>query len=209
VSKIIIRTIPVLLVFFFGAVTFASAQSVSAYFGLGTATNSSNGQSLDTLGDVGPTMGGVFITLGGDYMYRPKFGFGAEYSVRAAQASFAPQAGVNYRPGFYDFNAIWHPLTSSTHVVPEIQGGVGGANLRFYATETQCAVLGVCQTLNEYISSSNHFQLHFSGGVRLYVTPSMYIRPQFDAHWVNNFQEFAHAWVPEYSVAVGYTFGEH
>ena len=176
--KTIIRTIPVLFVFFFGTVVFTNAQSVSAYLGLGSATDSSNGQSLDTIGDVGPSMGGVFITLGGDFMVRPKFGIGAEYSLRAAQTGFAPQADVNYRPGFYDFNAIWHPLGSGgTRIVPELQGGVGGVDLRFYETETQCAVAGVCQTLDEYISSSNHFQLHLSGGVRTVCHPECLYPP--------------------------------
>ena len=80
-------------------------------------------------------------------------------------------------------------------------------DLKFYETQTQCALPGVCTTLNQYIASSNHFQLHFSGGVRLYIKPSIYIRPQVDVHWVNNFQEFGSSWVPEYSVAIGYSFG--
>lgn len=205
--KITLRIIPVVLVLFFAGVTCANAQSAGVLFALGTATNSSNNQSLDTLGDTGPSMGGLFATFAGDVMFRPSLGFGAEYSFRASQANYAPNAGVNYRPVFYDFNAIWHPLPKSPRIVPEFQGGVGGAQLKFYETETECAVAGVCSTLNEYIASSDHFQLHFSGGVRLYVTPSVYIRPQVDVHWVNNYQEFGSSWVPQYSVAVGYSFG--
>lgn len=205
--KAMLRTIPLMLVLFLVGGRFANAQSVGASFGVGTATDSSNGQALDAFGDVGPKMSGVFLTFAGDYMFRPHLGFGAEYSFHATQADYAPQAGVNYRPAFYDFNAIWHPLTRNARVVPEFQGGPGGVNMRFYESETQCAVANVCSTLNEYISSSHHFQLHFSGGVRLYVKPSIYIRPQVDLHWVNNFQEFGHSLAPEYSVAVGYSFG--
>jgi hypothetical protein len=204
-----IRTIPVVLVLFFMGVTGAKAQSAGVLFGIGTATDGSNGQSLDTLGDTGPKLGGVFATFGGDVMFRPTLGFGAEYSFHATQTNYAPGAGVNFRPVFYDFNAIWHPLPKSPRIVPEFQGGLGGTDLKFYETETECDVAGVCTTLNQYIASSNHFQLHFSGGVRLYVTPSVYIRPQVDVHWVNNFQEFGSSWVPEYSVAVGYSFGSH
>jgi hypothetical protein len=202
-----IRNILVLFLLLFAGVTSASAQSVGFSFGLGTATNSANGQPLDSFGDVGPKLGGVFATFAGDYMFRPSLGFGAEYSFRASQGNYAPQVGVNYRPIFYDFNAIWHPVTTSTRVVPEFQGGLGGADLKFYESQTECAIVGVCTTLNQYIASSNHFQLHFSGGVRLYVKPSIYIRPQVDVHWVNNFQEFGSSWVPEYSVAIGYSFG--
>jgi hypothetical protein len=202
-----IRNISMLLFLFIAAVTCANAQSVGFSFGLGTATNSANGQALDNFGDVGPKLGGLFATFAGDYMFRPSLGFGAEYSFRTSQGNYAPQVGVNYRPVFYDFNAIWHPVPASTRVVPEFQGGLGGADLKFYESQTECAIAGVCTTLNQYIASSNHFQLHFSGGVRLYVKPSIYIRPQVDVHWVNNFQEFGSSWVPEYSVAIGYSFG--
>ena len=206
--KLIFRTALLLLVVLFGAVLFSQAQNASVYFGLGSATDSSNGQPLDTFGDTtGPTMGGLFGTFGGDVMFRPNFGFGAEYSFRTSQADYAPNAGVNYRPVFYDFNGIWHPVLSNSRIVPEFQAGLGGVDLKFYETETECAVSNVCSTLNEYIASSNHFQVHFSGGVRFYVNSGLFIRPQFDLHWVNNFQEFGRNWVPQYSVAVGYTFG--
>ena len=206
--KFMLRILPLLLIMPFAGARVANAQGLSAYFGLGSATDSANHQTLDSFGDVGPKMGGVFGTVGADFMVRPNFGLGAEYSFRGTQDDYAPQVGVKYRPVFYDFNGIWHPVASKSRVVPEIQAGVGGANLKFYENATQCAIAGVCTTLNQYIASSNHFQLHVSGGVRLYVTPSVYIRPQFDAHWVNNFQEFGRSWVPQYSVAVGYTFGQ-
>jgi hypothetical protein len=209
VFKIMFRTVPVLLVLFFVGATRANAQSAGVLFGLGTATVGSNNQSLDSFGDVGPKMTGLFATFAGDVMFKQNLGFGAEYSFRTSQGNYAPQVGVNYRPVFYDFNAIWHPLKESTRIVPEFQGGLGGVDLKFYETQTQCAIAGVCTTLNQYIASSNHFQLHFSGGVRFYVTPSVYIRPQVDVHWVNNFQEFGSDWVPQYSVAIGYSFGSH
>jgi hypothetical protein len=209
VFKITLRTTFIMLVLLSVGITRANAQSAGVLFGLGTATDSSNGQTLDEFGDVGPKMTGLFATFAGDVMFRQSLGFGAEYSFRTSQSNYAPQAGVNYRPIFYDFNAIFHPLPKSTRVVPEFQGGLGGADLKFYANQTQCALPGVCNTLNEYIASSNHFQLHFSGGVRFYVTQSLYIRPQVDVHWVNNFQEFGSDWVPQYSVAIGYSFGSH
>ena len=41
----------------------------------------------------------------------------------------------------------------------------------------------------------------------MYVKGGLYLRPQVDVHWVNNFNEFGSDWVPEYTVAIGYTFG--
>jgi hypothetical protein len=222
VLKAMIRTAPLLLAFLFGGVTLANAQSFSAYFGFGAATDKSNGQQLEcpssnlscTSGianpDLGPPLTGSFGTFGGDFMWKPQLGFGAEYSWRLDQGPFAPQESVTYRPSFYDFNVIWHPIGKSfPRVVPELQGGVGGANLKFYVTQTGCLTPGGigCSTLSQYLSSSNHFAVHFSGGVRLYVKGGFYVRPQVDVRWVNNLIEFGSDFVPEYSVVFGYTFG--
>jgi hypothetical protein len=35
----------------------------------------------------------------------------------------------------------------------------------------------------------------------------LFVQPRFDLHWVNNFFQFGSNLVPEYSVALGYTFG--
>lgn len=187
---------------------FASAQSVDAYVGLGTAMNSSSQQATDTFGNGSlyypPRMGGLFMTYGGDFMLTPHFGVGAESSFRTSQGSYA---GLTYRPTFYDFNAVWHPVSSARRVVPEFQAGLGGANLKFYATQQYCDAFAGCSSSNSYLESSNHFQTHFSAGVRFYVTDNLFVRPQVDVHWVKNFFQFGSNWVPEYGAAIGYSFG--
>jgi hypothetical protein len=66
------RTVPLLVIVLFGGSKFASAQGVSAYFGMGTAMDKSNGQQVDPpLGDIGPRMGGLFGKFGADFMLRP------------------------------------------------------------------------------------------------------------------------------------------
>jgi len=45
-------------------------------------------------------------------------------------------------------------------------------------------------------------------GVRLYVTDHLFVRPQVDAHYVDNFFQFGSNWVPEYGASVGWSFGE-
>jgi hypothetical protein len=210
-----------LLPLLFAGVTSAKAQGLSAYLGFGAATDSSNGQELEcntttTAGcgpfgvpnpDIGPKMTGSFGTFGADFMWKKHLGFGGEYSWRLRQGPFAPQESLTYRPAFYDFNVVWHPITV-VRVVPEIQGGLGGENNKFYFSQTGCLSGSIaCSTLSQYISSSNHFQLHFSGGVRFYVKGNLYLRPQVDVHWVHNFVEFGSNWVPQYSVAIGYTLG--
>ena len=209
--KLMMRTAPLLLVFMLVGVNFAHAQGVSAYFGLGTATDKSSGLVVDSFGDKYPAMGGVFGKFGADFMIKPHLGIGGEYTFRFAQDTVVPATanggvGLNIRPTFYDFNAIWHPI-SNARIVPEIQGGLGGADLKFYGTAQSC-VINSCNNQSQFFQSSNHFQLHGGIGVRLYVRGNLYIRPQFDIHWVHNLtDEFGRSWVPEYGVAIGYTFG--
>ena len=201
------RAFAVLAILLFGSLHMAKAQSASVYFGLGTARDSSNGQPIDTFGDgtlfSTPRMGGLFETIGGDVMFKPSFGVGFETSFQS-QRNYA---GLNYRPLFYDVNAIYAPVIGQRKIVPEFQAGLGAVNLRFYENQSYCDSFGGCSSQNYYLESSNHFQLHLAGGVRFYVKGGIFVKPQVDVHWVNNFFQFGSSWVPQYSMAIGYTFG--
>ncbi len=109
------------------------AQQANLYFGVGTAVDSSNSQSLDLLGTgtpLGtPKMTGTFLSAGGGFMFTPHWGLGADLSWRAGQGDYA---GLNYRPFFYDFNGIWQPIRAK-RFVPEIQAGIGGVRVGFSA----------------------------------------------------------------------------
>ena len=189
-------------------VTSAAAQgSVDAYVGVGGITDKSNGLAIDTFGTGNfantPTLKGVTMDMGGSIFVTPHFGFGGELSFRPGKSDYS---GLQYRPMFYDFNGIWKPSLKSKRVVSEFKGGVGGVNLRFYAPSA-CDVFAGCSSANTFLESSNHFQVHAGAGVRFYVTPSIFVRPQFDLHWVHNFFQFGSDIVPQYSAVVGYTFG--
>lgn len=125
-------------------------------------------------------------------------GIGAETSFRFRRG---PYAGLDYRPRFYDFNVIVQPALRATRFVPEMQAGLGGAKLTFYYSQPFCSIFGACQI------SSSHFQLHAAGGLRVSVTQHVFIRPQIDVHWVHHFSQFGSNVVPQYGVAIGYTFG--
>jgi hypothetical protein len=209
VSKMRIHhVLPVLFILLFGGVKFARAQSGDVYFGLGTSIDKSSGQTIDTFGDGNlystPKMTGLFGSFGADFMFRPSLGIGGEFSSRFAQGSYA---GLNYRSEFYDFNAIWLPILSSKKVVPELQAGIGGANLKFYYSQQFCDSFSGCSTSNTYLESSNHFQAHLGAAIRMYVKGGLFVRPQVDVHYVKNFFQFGSNWVPEYTVSFGYTFG--
>lgn len=197
----------------------ASAQGVSAYFGLGSATDSAGtdptcGVPKEITDNVtgncepAPTMSGVFGVIGADFMIKPHFGVNGEYAFRFAQQDYLPDGGLKVRPGFYDFNAIFAPGPSGARIVPVIEGGVGGARLSLYFNQQNCAIPSVCQNFSQVIATANHFQVHGAVGVKIYVKDDIFIKPQFDIHWVHNLdQQYGRDAVPQYTISVGYTFG--
>jgi hypothetical protein len=217
-SKLTIGTILLLSTLLMGTVSSVRAQGVSPYFGLGSATDSagtSAGCPAKNLFDditgfcePGPTIGGVFGVFGVDFMLKAHLGFNGEYAFRFAQAPYLPAAGLNYRPGFYDFNVIYQPL-SGKRIVPLVEGGIGGARIALYQTQT-VSLTGITSTFSIPAGlNANHFQVHGAVGVKLYVKGNIFIKPQFDIHYVTHLtDQFGRDWVPQYTVAVGYTFGE-
>jgi hypothetical protein len=184
----------------------ASAQSASVYYAGGTAMDSSIGP-INTLGGGTvyntPRMGGFFDTIGGQVMFPfHNLGVGAEVSFRNGKASYA---GLQYRPIFYDINAVhqWH----FGKFTPEVQGGFGRANINLYYTPQFCSGYPEgCINSTGAAHGADYAQLHFGGGVRYYVHKDFFVRPQVDIRWVHNMNFFGSSWVPEYSVAIGYTF---
>ena len=190
-------------------ITVAHAQSFEAHIGASGVNAKSSGLNVDTFGDGNfyrtPSLDGVMMNLGAGFMLTPRFGFGGEFAFKPAKSDYA---GLNYRPLFWDFNGILHPAPQSKRVVPEIQAGLGGVNLRFYYPQGDCNVFAGCYSQNTYLQSSNHFQLHAGAGVKLFVTEHMFVEPKVDIHYVHNFFQFGTNWVPRYGVNVGYRFGE-
>src|SRR5207248_6381983 len=168
------------------AASFANGQvpQLNAYFGVGTVTNSSSNQLVDTF-DSGapfttPKLGGLFPEFGASLMVTPHFGIGGEFAWRASQAAYA---GLQTRPLIYDFNGIWQPIGRTKRFVPELQAGIGAVNLRYYYSSQYCDQFVGCSNPNAFVESSNHFQTHFGAAARLYVTPHVFVRPAVDAHW--------------------------
>jgi hypothetical protein len=214
-----IRLVPLLVLFLLAGVPRANAQGVSAYFGLGSATDTPattagcpNQQISDPFSGLTPpascvpaeSMGGVFGVFGADFMIKPHFGINGEYSFRFSQANYLPNEGLNVRPGFYDFNAIYQPTSGDKRIVPVLEGGIGGAKLSYYVSQSA----GSLFTQSQFYSSSSHFQVHGAVGVKLYVKSDIFIKPQIDLRWVDNLtDQYGRDFVPEYTISIGYTFG--
>jgi hypothetical protein len=215
-----------------GAISSLSAQSVNVFFGMGSAHDSASPAPFVVTDPFGAfvsnqprsSLGGVFGNFGAEFMLTPHMGFGGEYAFRFAQGDYVKGTGNNDgllgsgipikdRPGFYDFNFIYQP-TKEGKIVPEFQGGLGGARVSYYANAPSCSQLSGCTNYNVLVDQGNHFQLHFGAGIRVHLTDNIFVRPQFDLHWVHGFTDpnvpvYGSDWVPQYTIAIGYSFGAH
>jgi hypothetical protein len=193
-----------------GYIPAAKAQILSGYIGGGTATDSSVGP-INTLGGgtiyQAPRMGGFFETYGGDFIFFHGLGIGAEESKRRDLGAYA---GLQYRALFFDANVVYRPWTlKKRRFQPEFQAGYGRADLDLYVTPQICRTLPQgCGASNVAIASVSDGEFHVAAGARVYLYRGAFVRPQFDLRRVpNDFSTyFGSSWIPEYSVAVGYTF---
>lgn len=199
---------PFLIVFGFTGAMAQAQSDLGVFFGLGTvrdgSTNQNLGASLGLPSANTTALGGTFGKVGADILLFDGFGIGGETDFRFGQQDYA---GLKLKPTFWDFNGIWAP--GKGRIQPELQAGLGGVNVKFYYPQSYCDQFAGCSSANEYLESSNHFQVHFGAGVRFYATPHIFIRPQVDLHWVHNFFQFKSDWAPEYSVSVGWSFVGH
>ena len=232
-SKFTIRVLPLLGILLLAGVNPAHAQGVSAYFGLGSAFDSAatnagcaSSQIADPLYNPSasslPTapcvaahgIGSVFGVFGADFMIKPHLGINGEYSFRFAQAQYvtSPAASngsgsdipITVRPAFYDFNAVYQPTSGDKQVVPVIEGGIGGAHLSYYASQAA----GNLFTASTFFGTTNHFQVHGAVGAKIYIHGDVFVKPQFDIHYVPHLtDQYGRNFVPAFTISIGYAFG--
>ena len=223
------RYLPLLSVLFCG-VQLASAQSAfNLNFGVGAIQDKAASGQVDqelnpcTTGDLygpcvsTPSLSGATIGIGGDVMLWKKFGIGAEVGFQPAKETYvnlnasAAASGLNAmsvqsRMTLFDFNGIYQPV-STKRAVLKLEGGIGGANLKFYESGSSSSVLGN-QNSSQYLASTNHFQVHGGVGVEIYLTDHIFVRPQFDVHYVRNLTQFGSNVVTTEMVWLGYSWGD-
>jgi opacity protein-like surface antigen len=189
--------------------------------GLGAAHVKSNGSGIDNLNSANAfgscditsgdpycqqtgALSGLMMTFGGDVMVQKHYGFGANVSFQPVKQDYGP---MQYRQMFYDFDGVFAPL-SSKRVSLRVEGGIGGANTSFSYSQTACVGTAVCSNSAQPIGSASHFQVHAGVGIQFNVTEHVFIRPQFDYHYVPNLtQQFGSNSVPEGTIFIGYNFG--
>jgi Outer membrane protein beta-barrel domain len=204
-------------------VPLASAQSsFDLNVGFGAAHVGSNGSGIDNISSANafgtctpssgdafcqttPGLSGFMLGLGGDLMLNKRYGFGAEVNFQPGKSDYGP---LQYRQTFYDFNGIFAPVNEK-RVQLQLQGGIGGARTGFSYFQNACVGTAVCTSQSQPVGNANHFQVHAGVGVQFYLTQHLFVRPQFDYHYVPNLtQQFGSNSVPEGTIWLGYSFGE-
>jgi hypothetical protein len=174
-----------------------NANSVNAF---GPCTPGTGDTDCQTL----PKLGGLFMGFSGDLMLTKRYGFGGDVSFQPSRSDYGP---LQSRQVFYDFDGIYAPLSEKRFVV-QLKGGIGGARTSFIIPSSECVGTAVCSTQNVPVGNSNHFQVNAGVDVQLYVTSHVFIRPEFDYHYVVGLtDQFGTKSVVQGMVSVGYSFG--
>jgi opacity protein-like surface antigen len=209
-------------VLFFGA-SFVSAQtSFDVNVGFGSAWDSANSGGIDNAASLNafgsctpgsadlncqslPKLNGFFLGFGGDLMLDKHFGVGFQASLQPSRETYGP---LSSRQTFYDVNGIYAPITTKRATL-DLEAGVGGARTSFALTQSGCVGTAVCSSSTEPVGSANHFDIHVGVGVQIFLTDHVFLRPEFDFHYVPGLtNQFGSDAVPEAMLWLGYSFGE-
>ena len=176
-------------------------ENASALVPFGTCTPGSTDANCQATGG----LGGFFLGFGGDIMFTKHFGGGFQASIQPAQSNYGP---LQYRQAFYDVKGIYAPINRKRAVL-QLMGGIGEARTSFSYTQSGCIGTAVCSTSTQPVGAANHFDVNFSAGVQIFLTEHIFVRPQFDFHYVPGLtNQFGSDVVPGGSIWVGYNFGE-
>ena len=170
----------------------APAQQFDLSAGVSGLTAPSSTPDLQTIG------GGAYPTFGLDFLFYHNLGVGFNAAFRASENLY--QGQLPFRPFFYDVDAVYAPPLGKRAQL-ELSAGIGAESVRFYTPSFQCSFTGCTNFV-----SSNHFLEQFGGGIRLYVTPRIFIRPEAHVYLVHNNVEFSGSHASRFGVSIGYSF---
>ena len=197
------------------------AQSaVDINVGFGTNHDSASGAALDNINSpanpLGPCvlssadpycqatkgMGGLFMSFGGDIMFKEHFGGGFEYIVRPALGDYG---ALKYRQSFIDVNGIYAPINRKKWNA-QLIGGIGAARTSFAISNSGCVGTAVlCSTQTQSIGSNSHFQVHVGAALQYFVWDKIFVKPEFMYHYVPSLtNQFGSNSVPGVMISVGY-----
>ncbi len=184
---------------------FAQAQKIDAAFGISTMIAPSATACGNNCGNpYAPQSltGGAYPGFSGDVLFWHNLGFGGEVFWRGTSSQnylnlVEPDSGINFRPVFYNFNAVYSAKVAP-HVAVELVAGIGGADTHF----SESSILGNSGVL----STSNHLDGDFGGGVKLYVYHGVFIRPEGRYYIIHNETNYSANHAERVGASIGYTF---
>ena len=171
----------------------AQAQQFDLSFGVSGLTAPSSTSTLQTIG------GGAYPTFGLDFLFYHNLGVGFNAAFRASQNLY--QGFQPFRPFFYDVDLVYAPPLGKRAQL-ELSAGIGAESVRFYTPFLTCGTFTGC---TDFVSS-NHFLGQFGGGIRLYATSRIFIRPEAHVYLVHNNFEFSGSHATRFGVSIGYSF---
>jgi hypothetical protein len=172
----------------------ARAQQFDLSFGMSGLT--APGTTPDGIQTIG---GGSYSTFGVDFLFYHNVGVGFNAAFRNHQNLY--QGFQPFRPFFYDVDAVYAPPLGK-RAQAELSAGIGTESVRFYTPFLTCGTFTGCTNF----VSSNHFLGQFGGGLRLYVTQRIFIRPEAHLYLVHNNVEFSSSRATRFGVSIGYSF---
>ena len=149
-----------------------------------------------------PEKGGTYPTVSAEYLFRDnnRVGFNVETAFRYKHGFY--DGYQQFRPVFYDANAVFAPRFSHK-IVGDFMAGVGGESLIFYNQFRTC-YSGACVTN----VNATHFLLHAEGGARYYFwRQHLFARPEAHYYRILNNSQFHSGNVLRLGATIGYTFG--
>jgi len=180
---------------------FAQAQKVDLAFGVSGLTAPSADSAS---GDHQPASlsGGTYPGFSGDVLFWHNLGIGGEIFWRATQAdSYQQTPGLNFRPVFFDFDAVYSPKLA-THTYLDLDGGIGAISNRFYCS-------GCGNGYNTNYTSDKHFMVDVGGGIKFYVKGGFFVRPEARLYYATNNNLFSSGRFARAGLSIGYTLGGH
>lgn len=163
-----------------------------------------------------PALSGFMLGVGANLMLWKRFGIGGEVKLEPTKHDYLvfQQQGVGVtgdklqsKVTFYDFNGIFQPVNQKK-VALQLVGGIGAVNVKFYENQSSSSSVLGNANVTQFIQSANHFQVHGGAGVQIYLTDHVFIRPQFDVHYVRNFTQYGRNLVTSEMIWLGYSFGD-
>ena len=144
--------------------------------------------------------GGIYPSFSIDRILKNRFGYNAEVALSYKHEVY--NGFQEYRPIFYDLNAVFAPHLTR-RIDADFTAGAGGVRVLFYSPSGNCNFSTGCSTA----LNSNHFLFHLGASVRYTLWRHYFISPEANFYHIVNNVEFHSDNVLRVGASIGYRFG--